>query len=85
VPDNMYDTVAAILVDSLGVPADEVGPDATLEELDADSLVIAEFVVIAEEQLGVAFPQDLPLNSSSTLKEVAELLQDIVDGGTAQP
>jgi propionyl-CoA carboxylase beta chain len=50
---TMYDRVQTLLVDKFGVPADDIRPEATFEELDLDSLDLVEFALAAEEELGV--------------------------------
>lgn len=50
--------VARLLSDRLGVPADDISPDATFEELDLDSLDLVEFALGAEEEFGVRISDD---------------------------
>lgn len=55
---DMYTTVARILVDTFQVPADEMSADATLESLDLDSLDLVELTLIVEEETGVKIEDD---------------------------
>lgn len=48
-----YDRITTLLVDRLGVEADDVSVDATFSELDLDSLDLVEFALAAEETFGV--------------------------------
>lgn len=77
--DNMYDTLVEILTQHLGVPEDEVDPDSTVETLEVDSLMIAELSVHVEERIGKPIPEDARISGATTLKELAELLQDLAD------
>ncbi|KUL36038.1 acyl carrier protein [Streptomyces sp. NRRL F-4489] len=51
--------LAAVLNEVAGVPADEVTEEKSLvEELDVDSLAMAEVIVVAEERFGIELPED---------------------------
>ena len=53
-----YDRVATLLSERLGVPAGDISPEATFDELDLDSLDLVEFALGAEEQFGVRISDD---------------------------
>lgn len=51
---SVEDRVKAIIVEQLGVDADEVAPDASfVEDLGADSLDTVELIMAFEEEFGV--------------------------------
>lgn len=51
---SVEDRVKAIIVEQLGVDADEVSPDASfVEDLGADSLDTVELIMAFEEEFGV--------------------------------
>ena len=51
--------VKSIIVEQLGVDADEVTPDASFtDDLGADSLDIVELVMAFEEEFGCEIPDD---------------------------
>ena len=53
------DRVKKIVVEHLGVEADEVTEDASfIDDLGADSLDIVELVMAFEEEFGVEIPDD---------------------------
>jgi acyl carrier protein len=54
----VYNRVKELLVDKFGVPAEDVRPDATFEELDVDSLDLAELSQIIEDEFGVQLKGD---------------------------
>jgi acyl carrier protein len=70
----VYDRVKELLVDKFGVPADDVRPDATFEELDLDSLDLVEFALAAEEELGVRIT-DEEAEDLETLEDAVKLLE----------
>jgi len=60
-----------------GVPADQVTPAATLEDLGVDSLAAAEIITDVEIRAGFELPMDVlrGLNQLRTVGEVADHLQ----------
>jgi len=60
-----------------GVPADQVSPGSTLEDLGIDSLTAAEIITDVEIQAGIDLPMDVlrGLGKMQTVGEVAAHLQ----------
>lgn len=55
----LEDKVKEIIVDQLGVDADEITPDASfVEDLGADSLDTVELVMAFEEEFDVEIPDE---------------------------
>jgi acyl carrier protein len=51
---SVEEKIRKIIVDQLGVSAEEVKPEATfLEDLNADSLDLTELIMAIEEEFGV--------------------------------
>jgi len=56
---NVAEKVKSIIVEQLGVEADEVTPEASFtEDLGADSLDIVELVMAFEEEFGIEIPDE---------------------------
>ena len=56
---SVAEKVKSIIVEQLGVEADEVTPDASFtDDLGADSLDIVELVMAFEEEFGCEIPDD---------------------------
>ena len=70
----VYDRVAALLVDRFGVPADDINPEASFEDLDLDSLDLVEFSLACEEELGVRI-EDEEAENLATLGDAVTLLE----------
>ena len=68
-----------------GVPADQVSPASTLEDLGIDSLAAAEIITDVEIRTGAELPMDVlrGLNPTQTVGEVAGHLQAGVAGTAA--
>ena len=56
---SVVDRVRGIVVEQLGVSAEEVTPEASfVEDLGADSLDVVELVMALEEEFGVEIPDE---------------------------
>jgi acyl carrier protein len=56
---SVADKVKSIIVDQLGVEADEVTPEASFtDDLGADSLDIVELVMAFEEEFDIEIPDE---------------------------
>jgi acyl carrier protein len=75
-----FDAIATVLVDKFNVDAAKVQPEATLEQLDLDSLALMEFVFAVEDRFDVRIPEDRldPRQAGVTLAHLAGLLDEAV-------
>jgi acyl carrier protein len=86
----VYDLIAERLVSYFGVPAELVRPEATMEDLEVDSLMLAEIAVIIEDEHGFRV-EDAVVDATvtMTLGEVAERLDRArlraASGGSGEP
>ncbi|MGY6019974.1 acyl carrier protein [Streptomyces spinosirectus] len=82
--DGTYDHIRATLISIFRIPEDQLSPDVTLEQLDLDSLALAEFVLVLEERLGVQ-AEGGRATRTTTLAEVAAHLDELrAAGATAR-
>ena len=69
-----FDKVRDIVVDQLGVEADEVNIDSTfIDDLGADSLDIVELIMAFEEEFGIEIPDE----AAEKIKTVQDVVSDI--------
>jgi len=69
------DKVKSIIVEQLGVDAEEVTPDASFtDDLGADSLDIVELVMAFEEEFGIEIP-DEEAEKISNVREAVEYIE----------
>ena len=54
----MYDDIKNMLVSSFKVPADEIHPEATLEDLELDSLDVVELAAMIKDRLDVQVSEE---------------------------
>ncbi|MBN1868917.1 acyl carrier protein [Candidatus Sumerlaeota bacterium] len=68
--------VKSIIVEQLGVNADEVVPEAKfIEDLGADSLDLVELIMALEEEFGL----DIPDEEAEKIKTVGEAMAYVND------
>jgi acyl carrier protein len=65
-----------------GVPADQVSPASTLEDLGIDSLAAAEIITDVEIRTGVELPMDV-LRGLGELRTVGEVAAHLEAGATS--
>ncbi|MEA2161932.1 MAG: acyl carrier protein [Thermoanaerobaculia bacterium] len=71
---SVEDRVKSIIVEQLGVDADEVKPDASfVEDLGADSLDTVELIMAFEEEFGVEISDD----EAEKIKKVKDAVEYI--------
>ncbi|ARF53831.1 acyl carrier protein [Streptomyces gilvosporeus] len=71
--DAVYRTARKLMSERFGVPVEDIRPDTTFDELDMDSLALAEFTFDLRDEFSVLLTtQDV--NKRSTLTDVARIL-----------
>jgi len=55
---EIFEKVKSIVVDQLGVDADEVTLETSFEDLNADSLDVVELVMALEEEFDIEIPDE---------------------------
>ncbi|MEU7500532.1 acyl carrier protein [Streptomyces griseofuscus] len=73
--NHVYDRLVNLLHNKFEVPADRLGPTATLGELDLDSLAVVELYVTLQEEWGVAL-DDSAASAELTVAEVAHSVSE---------
>jgi acyl carrier protein len=68
---DLHATFTTILVDTFGVSADAVTPDATFESLGLDSLDVVELTLVLEEETGVKL-EDEELEDVRTVQDAVD-------------
>lgn len=72
----VFDQVKGIIVEQLGVEAEEVKPESSfVEDLGADSLDIVELVMALEEE----FDMEIPDEDAEKIKTVGDAVKYIED------
>ena len=73
--NSVEEKVKSIIVEQLGVQADEVKPDASfVDDLGADSLDTVELVMAFEEEFGIEIP-DEDAEKITRVKEAVEYIE----------
>jgi acyl carrier protein len=73
---EIEERIKSIIVEQLGVSAEEVTPDASfIEDLGADSLDIVELIMALEEEYDIEIP-DEDAEKIQTVKDVTAYVQN---------
>ena len=73
---NIDDRVNEIIVEQLGVSAEQVSPEAKfVEDLGADSLDTVELVMALEEEFGVNIPEE-EADKIQTVKDAVDYINN---------
>ncbi|GAA4815725.1 acyl carrier protein [Streptomyces ziwulingensis] len=76
----VYAVIVGILTEKFRVPAELISPQSTLEELEMDSLALAEFALVLREETGIEL-EERDAGTSSSLAELVDRLQARADAG----
>lgn len=71
--DYLYEQVKQLLVTKFGVPAEQITPDSTFDELDLDSLDLVEFAMATQDEFGARI-SDEEAEGLKTVGEAVSLL-----------
>lgn len=72
----IFDDVKAIVIEQLGVSADEVKLESKfIEDLNADSLDVVELVMALEEKLGIEIPDEVA-EKMTTVGDVVAYIEE---------
>ncbi len=76
---NAEERLRKIIAEQLGVPEDEVVPDASfIEDLNADSLEMVDLIISLEEEFGVQV-SDEDAEKIKTVKDAIDYLNEHLD------
>ncbi len=72
----VLDKVKEMLADRLGLSVDEITEDSKFSDLGLDSLDMAEMLMDAADEFGVALEADASMNTVGALVKKVEALQN---------
>lgn len=70
----MFETLREVLVNKLMVVSAEITPDATIDDLDLDSLAILELAVILDKDFGIKISDD-EFAKAETVQDIVDLME----------
>jgi acyl carrier protein len=71
---TLQDRLFALLTDKMGIPAEDLSVDATLDALELDSLALIELSVSVQKEFGAAI-DETALVPENTLGDILRLLE----------
>ena len=73
----MFEKIAAMIADQLGIDASTIQPESRLiEDLKADSLDVVELLISLEDNYGVSIPEDDVVNVK-TVQDIVNMLEGL--------
>ena len=75
--DAVYQVVADIIAEVMGISAAEVAPENTMQKMYVDSLDMAETVTSLEDYYGIDISDDI-LDSVNTVEDIVNYLDKLV-------
>lgn len=73
----LFDDVKAVIVEQLGVNADEVKENSNfIDDLNADSLDVVEMIMALEEKFSIEIP-DQDAEAIKTVKDVVDYIEKV--------
>ena len=81
---DLHEALRESIAKFCGVPADQVSPGSTLEELGVDSLTAAEIITDVEIRAGIELPMDV-LRGLGGLRTVGEVAAHLQAGAGSPP
>ena len=79
----MYEKLKSILIDDLELTAEDIRPEATLDEAGLDSLAIVDLSIVLGKQYGFEISDD-ELMEAATVADIADLLALRASAGLIQ-
>jgi acyl carrier protein len=72
---GIFEKVKSIIAEQLGVAEEELTPETSFEDLNADSLDIVELIMALEEEFDLEIP-DEEAEKIQTVGEIVEYIKD---------
>lgn len=72
---GIFEKVKSIIAEQLGVTEDELTPQTSFEDMNADSLDIVELIMALEEEFDLEIP-DEEAEKIQTVGEIVEYIKD---------
>ena len=73
----VFEKLRAVIMEIIGADEDEITLDATLDDLNLDSLDVVEIMMAAEDEFDIEIPDD-DLEGVKTLGDVVDVITDII-------
>jgi acyl carrier protein len=71
---SIAEQVTEILSGQFGIPRDEIRAEATMADLDVDSLTMVEFGLVAQKTFGVKIPEDA-ITPDDTVGDLVRMIE----------
>jgi len=81
-PERIHEVVRSLAAKHSDKELSEIRPESRLiQDLGADSLTVVEFSMELEEELGLAFPDNILDKQNLTMADVEEAILEVIKNG----
>ncbi|MFC8194078.1 acyl carrier protein [Streptomyces sp. NPDC060006] len=71
----MFETLKGILVGKLKVAEEVITPEATIDDIELDSLALVELALLIEQEVGVSVDEE-ELAGARTVDDITQLMSE---------
>ena len=73
----VFEKLCAIIEEITGINADEIAIDATLDDLDLDSLDVVEIMMASEDEFDITI-EDETVEKAKTIGDIVDIITDLI-------
>ena len=73
----VFEKLCEIIAEITGIDTDEIGLDATLDDLDLDSLDVVEIMMASEDEFDITI-EDETVEKAKTIGDIVDIITDLI-------
>ena len=73
----VFEKLCAIIEEITGINTDEITIDATLDDLDLDSLDVVEIMMASEDEFDITI-EDETVEKAKTIGDIVDIITDLI-------
>ena len=73
----VFEKLCAIIEEITGINPDEIAMDATLDDLDLDSLDVVEIMMASEDEFDITI-EDETVEKAKTIGDIVDIITDLI-------
>lgn len=73
----VFEKLCAIIEEITGINSDEIAIDATLDDLDLDSLDVVEIMMASEDEFDITI-EDETVEKAKTIGDIVDIITDLI-------
>ena len=73
----VFEKLCEIIAEITGIDTDEIGLDATLDDLDLDSLDVVEIMMASEDEFDITIEDEM-VEKAKTIGDIVDIITDLI-------